>query len=181
MAIETTTPTIPAGTWAIDPEHTTVGFSVRHAGVSNVRGRFRSFEGTLEAGDEVRAAGSVELTSVDTGVAQRDDHLRSEDFFACDRFPRMTFVSRSVRIEDGEVEVAGELTLRGVTNELVLRGELGGVIVDDDGLTRVGPELTGQLSRAAFGMRFNHALGGGNMLVGDRVKLAIEVSATLQS
>lgn len=170
---------IPAGTWTVDLDHTTVGFTCRHAGVANVRGGFGEFSGAIDVAPDgtVAARGTVAVASVDTGVHQRDDHLRSADFFDAERHPEMTFVSRQVIVEGEDVLVRGDLTLRGVTRELELRGELGGPGVDDEGSTRVGLSLRGELSRAAYGMRFNHALGGGNVLVADKVKLELEVSA----
>jgi polyisoprenoid-binding protein YceI len=180
-AMITTTPTtgIPTGTWTVDPAHTTVGFTCRHAGVSNVRGSFGTFSGTLEHGADgsISARGSVAVASVDTGVSQRDDHLRSADFFDAEHHPEMTFATNAITLDGEDVHVRGELTLRGVTRPLELRGELGGPALDDDGALRVGLSLRGELSRAAYGMRFNHALGGGNVLVADKVRLELEVSA----
>jgi polyisoprenoid-binding protein YceI len=170
---------VPTGTWIVDPVHSSVSFSVRHAGIANVHGVFREFEGALEVGPDgaLGAAGHVELASVDTGAPLRDGHLRSADFFDVERHPRLTFHSDRIDVDGEDVLVAGRLSLHGVTNELELRGELLGSGVDDDGATRIGLSLSGALSRAAYGMRFNVALGGGNVLVGDKVKLALEISA----
>jgi polyisoprenoid-binding protein YceI len=174
---------VPTGTWIVDPVHSSVSFSVRHAGIANVRGVFREFEGFLEvdAGVPVSAGGSVELASVDTGAPLRDGHLRSADFFDVEQYPQLTFQSRRIEVDGDDVRVVGLLSLHAVTGELELRGELLGSGVDDDGATRVGLSLTGQLSRAEYGMRFNQALGGGNVLVGDKVKLALEISAVRQA
>ena len=174
---------VPTGTWIVNPVHSSVSFSVRHAGIANVRGVFREFDGSLEVegGVPVSAAGSVELASVDTGAALRDGHLRSADFFDVERHPRLTFQSSRIEVDGEDVRVLGQLSLHGVTNELELRGELLGSGVDDDGATRVGLSLSGQLSRADYGMKFNQALGGGNVLVGDKVKLALEISAVRQA
>lgn len=170
---------IPSGTWIVDPVHSSVSFSVRHAGIANVRGVFREFEGFLEIEDgvPVSAAGHVELASVDTGAPLRDGHLRSADFFDVERHPRLTFRSTRIEVDGEDVLVVGLLSLHGVTGEIQLRGELLGSGVDDDGATRLGLSLTGQLSRGAYGMRFNQALGGGNVLVGDRVKLTLDIAA----
>jgi polyisoprenoid-binding protein YceI len=177
--ITTTTTGIPTGTWTVDPAHTTVGFTCRHAGISNVRGSFGTFSGALEhrADGSLAARGTVAVASVDTGVAQRDDHLRSADFFDAEQHPEMTYEAREITLAGEDVRVRGDLTLRGVTRPLELRGELGGPAVDDEGALRVGLSLRGELSRAAYGMRFNHALGGGNVLVADKVRLELEVSA----
>ena len=174
---------IPAGTWVADPAHSEVGFSVRHAGIANVRGHFREFEAVLVAGEDgsLSAHATIDAASVDTGVEYRDAHLRSADFFDVERLPRITFAATAVTIDGDDVTMRGDFTLHGETRELVLRGELLGVGVDDDGATRVGLSLTGSISRADYGMRFNQALGGGNMLVGDKVKLALEFSAVRQA
>ncbi|HEY8582684.1 MAG TPA: YceI family protein [Capillimicrobium sp.] len=169
---------IPTGTWTIDPAHSTIGFAVRHAGIANVRGRFETFQGAIEVTESgIAIAGTVDLASVDTGVEARDDHLRSVDFFHVDEHPELRFASRDVVVDGADIEIAGDLTLRGVTRPITLRGELGGYDTDPDGDTRLGVEVAGQLSRAEFGMRFNQALGSGNVLVADRVKLILEVSA----
>lgn len=170
---------VPAGTWTVDPAHSELGFSVRHAGIANVRGVFREFGGAVVAGADgaLRASGWAAAASVDTGVEARDDHLRSADFFDAAGHPRLTFTAGTIAVAGGEVTVHGDLTLHGVTRALELRGELLGRAVDDEGAERIGLALTGALSRADYGMRFNQALGGGNVLVGDKVKLAIEISA----
>jgi polyisoprenoid-binding protein YceI len=169
---------VPTGTWDVDPVHTTVSFSARHAGVSNVRGIFHEFEGTLEvgAGGAISGGGSVATATVDTRSSFRDEHLRSADFFEAETYPRMTYRIRDVEVDGEDITVTGDLTMRGVTHELVLRGEILGVGIDDDGNTRLGLSLAGQVSRAAYGMRFNQALGGGNVLVGDRIKLSLDIS-----
>jgi polyisoprenoid-binding protein YceI len=177
----TLTTGIPTGTWTVDPVHTTVGFTARHAGVANVRGSFGTFAGALELAPDgtVTAHGTVAVASVDTGVRQRDDHLRSADFFDADRHPEMAFTAHDVVVAGEDVRVRGDLTLRGVTRPLELHGELAGPAHDDEGALRVGLSLHGELSRSAYGMRFNHALGGGNVLVGDKVRLELDVSAVL--
>jgi polyisoprenoid-binding protein YceI len=169
---------IAAGTWIVDPVHSTIGFAVRHAGVANVRGLFREFEGTIAvaADGTLSGGGSVALASVDTGAPDRDAHLRSADFFDVERHPELRFRATRIEVDGEDVTVAGELSLHGVTGTLELSGELTGPGIDDEGNTRFGLSLAGQLSRAAYGMRFNQLLGGGNVLVGDKVKLALEVS-----
>jgi polyisoprenoid-binding protein YceI len=181
---EITRTALPTGTWVVDPAHTVVGFTAKHAGVSTVRGQFRDFDGRLEVSDLGIAVawGSVRTASVDTGVEVRDEHLRSADFFEVDTYPEMEFVSRS--IEPGELDdeaiITGDLTIRGITKEIVLRAEIAGPAPDHDDNLRVGLSITGQLSRRDYGMRFNHMLGGGNALVGDRIKLVLDVSAVRQ-
>ena len=174
--------TLPTGTWVVDPDHTVVGFTAKHAGVSTVRGQFRDFEGRLEVSDLgiAVASGTVRTASVDTGVDARDEHLRSPDFFEVGTYPEMSFVSRSIESDDDEIVIHGDLTIRGITNEIVLRAEVDGPGPDDEDQLRVGLTITGQLSRKDYGMRFNHMLGGGNALVGDRIKLVLDVSAVRQ-
>jgi polyisoprenoid-binding protein YceI len=175
---------VPTGTYSVDPAHSRVEFAVRHLGIATVRGHFGSFAGTVElAGDpsSARAYGSVEAASVDTQEPQRDEHLRSPDFFDVERFPQITFASTEIRqLDEDRFEVAGELTLHGVTREITLTAELQGTETDPWGNERVGLEVRGQLSRSDFGMTFNQVLGSGNVLVSDKVKLVLEISAVKQ-
>jgi polyisoprenoid-binding protein YceI len=177
---------VPAGTWIADPAHSKAGFAVKHMGIATVRGEFADFEGrlSLSAGDISNAGveGRVGVASVDTRDEKRDAHLRSPDFFASDEHPEMTFSSTRVEPAGGDgFRVTGDLTLRGVTKEIVLDAEVQGADLDPYGNERVGIEITGELSRADFGMTFNQALGSGNLLVGDKVKLAIDISAIRQA
>lgn len=175
---------IPVGTWSADPGHSQVGFSVKHMGIATVRGRFSEFEGSLISADtlaESEINASIKVESVDTDESARDEHLRSEDFFDAQNYPEMTFSSRSIeQVGEDELRVVGDLTIRGVTHEITLDGEVNGVDEDPWGNQRVGIELSGSLSRADYGMKFNQALGSGNMLVGDKVKLLIDISAVKQ-
>ena len=175
--MSTSTETL-TGTWTVDPAHSKVGFAVKHMGIATVRGEFTEFAGTLELGEAPKAYGSVKTASVDTNEPQRDDHLRSPDFFDAARFPELTFESTSVEALDEETfRITGNLTIHGVTNEVVLHAETQGTDIDPWGNERVGLEVTGQLSRGDFDMKFNQALGSGNMLVADKVKLALDISA----
>jgi polyisoprenoid-binding protein YceI len=177
-----TSTVVPTGTWAVDPAHSKVGFAVKHMGIATVRGVFGEFSGSLEVGDEIKASGSVKTASVDTNEAQRDDHLRSADFFDAAAHPELTFASKSIEAVDDETfTITGELTLHGVTREVQLTAEVQGVDTDPWGNERVGVEITGQLSRSDYGMTFNQALGSGNMLVSDKVKLALDISAVKQA
>jgi polyisoprenoid-binding protein YceI len=173
------------GTWAVDPAHSTVEFSVKHLGIATVKGVFREFEGTLEIGDELaaaRAAGTVKVASVDTNEPQRDEHLRSPDFFDAAAHPELTFASTAIRALDDEMfEIDGEITLHGVTRTITLTAEIQGFERDPWGNERVGLEITGQLKRGDFGMTFNQVLGSGNMLVSDRVKLSLDISAVKEA
>jgi len=181
----TTATALPTGTWTVDPAHSKVGFAVKHMGIATVRGEFTEFEGTLEIGEDLSSAnayGTVKAQSVDTNEPQRDDHLRSPDFFDVAQFPELRFESTGIEsLDDEEFRITGKLTIHGVTNEVVLHADLQGTDIDPWGNERVGLEVTGQLSRGDFGMKFNQALGSGNMLVTDKVKLALDISAVKQS
>jgi polyisoprenoid-binding protein YceI len=174
---------IPTGTYTVDPSHSRVGFAVKHLGIATVRGEFGTFEGSLAiTEDGALATGTITAASVDTNEPQRDAHLRSPDFFDVERHPEIGFRSTAIRpVDDETFEIAGELTLHGVTREIALTGEIQGTEVDPWGNERVGLEITGQLNRGDFGMKFNQALGSGNMLVSDKVKLSLDVSAVKQS
>ncbi len=173
---------IPTGTWTVDPSHSKVGFAVKHMGIATVRGEFNDFDGSLEIGEDLSTAkvrGTVKATSVDTKEPQRDAHLRSADFFDADTHPELTF--ESTRIEatgEDTFRLTGDLTMNGVTNEVVLTAEINGVDTDPYGNEKVGLEVTGQLSRGDYGMKFNQALGSGNMLVADKVRLNLDIAAT---
>lgn len=183
MAATVTTSAIPIGTWTVDPSHSKVGFAVKHMGIATVRGEFTEFEGTLEVGDDrsTKVHGTVRTASVTTNEPQRDEHLRSPDFFDAEANPELTFESTGIEAVDEEsFRVTGNLTLDGVTNAITLDAEVQGTDTDPFGNERVGLEITGELSRGDYGMKFNQALGSGNMLVADKVKLALDVSAIKQ-
>ena len=173
-----------AGTWTIDPSHSEVGFSVRHMVVSKVRGRFTGVSGTIvTAADPVQstATAEIDLTSIDTSNAQRDDHLRSADFFEVETYPTMTYRSTGIRRAGDDFVVDGELTLKGVTKNVPLKLELGGFGPDAYGGTRAGFTATGELSRSDFGVSFNAVIeGSGGAVVGDKITLQLEIEAVLQ-
>ena len=174
---------LPAGTWEVDPVHSSVEFQVKHLGISTVKGQFKEFEGTLESGPEgVLARGTVQTASVDTREPQRDEHLRSADFFEVERFPQIDFRSSEISTTgEDEFEIHGELTIHGITRPVTLQATLEGVeLSDHQGNTRVGISATGQINRSDFEMRFNAALGSGNVVVGDKVKILVEISAVKQ-
>ncbi len=175
----------PTGTWVVDAGHSKVGFAVKHMGIATVRGEFTEFEGTLEIGDDLssaKARGTVKAASVDTNESQRDEHLRSADFFNAEVHPDLEFESTAIEpIDDETFRITGDLTMNGVTNEVVLTAEINGTDVDPWGNERIGLEVTGQINRGDYGMKFNQALGSGNMLVADKVKLALDISAAKQA
>ena len=176
---------IATGTWVTDPVHSTVGFSVKHLGIATVRGKFGEFEGQLEVGDDLssaRISGLAKAASIDTGEPQRDAHLRSPDFFDAEANPELRFESSSIEAVDDETfTIEGQLTMHGETHPITLNAELLGAETDPYGNERVPLEITGQLSRGDWGMKFNQALGSGNLMVSDTVKLAIDVSAIRQA
>ncbi|MFP4513643.1 MAG: YceI family protein [Acidimicrobiales bacterium] len=177
--------TIPApGTFEIDASHSTLEFAVRHLMVSKVRGRFGSYSGTITVAEDPLAS-SVEVTidpsTVDTGDEGRDGHLVSEDFFAVEQYPEITFRSTSVRPAGGSrFDVDGELTVRGVTQTVTLPAELEGIAKDPWGNERVGFSAQIELDREAFGLTWNQALETGGVLVAKTVKIDIDVQAVRQ-
>ena len=183
MAVRTTSP-IPTGTWAVDAAHSSVTFAVKHMGIANVRGKFTKFEGTLEVGEELAsssARGTVEVASISTEEEQRDAHLRSPDFFNVEEFPEITFASTRIDpIDDISSHVVGNLTMHGVTQEVKLKTVIQGTDTDPWGNERVGLEVIGVLKRSDFDMKFNQALGSGNVLVGDKVNISLDISAVKQ-
>lgn len=166
--------------WAFDTTHTEIGFKVRHLMVTNVRGLFRDVDvqvltnGTDFSGAQINF--SMKAASVETGEANRDAHLRSADFFDAGNFPLITFGSTSFKsVADGEYELVGDLTIRGVTKQVKLDVEFGGTVVDPWGNIKAGFTLTGKLLRKDFGLVWNAALESGGVLVGEEVKIFCDV------
>lgn len=167
---------LTAGTWEIDPSHTEVGFTVRHLGLSKVRGRFKTFSGTVTIAEDQLASGvtaSIDLSSVDTNNESRDGHLKSADFFNAENNPTMTFVSSGVTPDS----LTGDLTINGVTRPVTLDLEYHGVAVDGYDATRAGFTASGQILRSDFGIEFNAPLGVDGMLIADKVTIELEVQA----
>ena len=172
---------IQPGTWQVDAGHSSVEFQVKHMGIATVKGFFGEFAGTLEVAEGpagTRAWGTIRADTLNTRQNDRDTHLRSSDFLDTEQFPEITFASKSIEpVDDENLRVTGDLTIRGVTQEVELAVEVQGADTDPWGNERVALEVTGSLSREAYGMTFNQALGSGNMLVGDKVKLLASISA----
>ena len=171
-----------SGTYALDATHTRIGFVARHAMVTKVRGAFNEFDGTatLDFDDVPRSSASVTITaaSIDTRQAQRDAHLRSNDFLAMDEFPTITFVSTAARrTGDDGFELDGDLTVRGVTRPVTIPFVFEGTALDPFGNTRVGFEGSVVINRKDFGVSYNAALETGGVLISDKVTLEFEVSA----
>jgi len=180
----TTRTVLPTGTWTVDPAHSNVDFSVKHLGIATVRGAFNEFEGTFEVGEDgsAKARGTVQTASIDTNEDKRDDHLRSEDFFHAELHPELSFESTEIRpLGDDSFLIHGELTMRGVTRPIALEAEVQGTEIDPWGNERVALDVRGQLNRGEWGLTWNQVLGSGNMLVSDKVKLSLDISAIKQS
>jgi polyisoprenoid-binding protein YceI len=173
---------LPTGTWHVDPVHSRIEFAAKYLGIATVRGVFKEFEGRLDL-DEGRAYGTVNTASLDTNYDQRDEHLRSPDFFEVVEHPALRFESTEIRprrLGEDTFEIEGDLTIRGVTNPIVLRAELHGSETDPWGNELIALEVTGELDRSDWGMTFNQVLGSGNLLVSDRVKLQLDIAAVKQ-
>jgi len=180
-----TTTRTAASTWTIDPAHSSAEFAVKHLMVSTFKGHFRSLEGTVHLDEANPAnssvAASVDVASVDTQTPDRDAHLRSDDFFNAERYPKMTFRSTRVEQVDGtNWKVTGELTVRDVTKEVVLDTEYEGRIVDPWGNERIGFTARTELSRKEFGVRWNAAIETGGVVVGDKVRISLNIEIVRQ-
>jgi polyisoprenoid-binding protein YceI len=182
-----TTTTAPAlteltGTYTLDPAHTRIGFVARHAMVTKVRGSFNEFEGTASIDGADPANSSVQVTinaaSIDTRNAQRDEHLRGNDFLSMDEYPKITFSSTGVRqVDETTFEVTGDLTIKGVTNSITVPFSFEGAAKDPFGNERVGFDGSVAINRKDYGITWNAALETGGVLVSDKVTLEFEVSA----
>jgi polyisoprenoid-binding protein YceI len=170
--------TIPVGTYAVDPSHSSVGFDVRHMGIATVRGAFRSFEGSIEATDTAVLKGTVEVDSIDTGDEQRDGHLKSPDFFDVERYPSITFTTTAIEAaQDGNIRLVGEITIKGTTRPIELTGTVAEGGTDPWGNERIGFEVEGVIDRREFDLKWNQTLPNGGLLVSNQVKLLVSVSA----
>ena len=173
-------------TWKIDPAHSHVGFAIKHLMIATVRGSFRQVEGTVTVDETDPTTANIEViiptASVSTGDEKRDGHLRSPDFFDVERFPNMTFRSKRVEATSGDAfRVIGDLTIRGVTKDVVLDVELLGRAKDPWGNEKAGFEATTKFKRSEYGLTWNAALETGGVLVGDDVKVSIEAELTKQA
>lgn len=169
-------------TYTIDPAHTRLGFVVRHLGFTKVRGSFESFEGTIKLDPEdlgtIEADVEIEASSITTNEVKRDNHLRSEDFFHVEKYPKLSFKSKEVRnVKDDAFTLIGDLTIHGVTKEVELLGELVGQGKDPWGGDRVGFEARTLINRKDYGLNWNVALEAGGFLVGEDVEIVLEVQA----
>jgi polyisoprenoid-binding protein YceI len=167
---------VPTGTWEVDAAHSSIEFRVKHMMISTVRGRFQEFEGTIEAADDYhdsKVSGCVKTASIDTNEPNRDEHLRSADFFEADHYPEIRFESSSVEhVDGGTYGVTGYLEMHGerkpVTFEVTVHGAQG---------DRVGLEARATISRGEFGLRWQKALETGGVVVGDEIRVSADISA----
>lgn len=183
MTTALTLPTLTAGTWAIDPVHSTVGFSVRHLMVSKVRGAFTDFTGAITVAEDGTPSVHVEIqvASIDTNNDQRDAHVRSADYFDADQFPTATFASTEVRAKGDDFVVIGDFTLRGVTRQVELAMEFNGVNAGAGNGPVAGFEATTVIKRKDFGITIDMPLDGGGAAVGDKIALTLDIEAVRQA
>lgn len=177
-----THPNIVAGSWALDPTHSTIAFTVRHLAISKVRGSFEKFD--VEIATSADGVSSIDATidvaSVTTHQAQRDAHLLASDFFLVAEHPTATFHSTQGSWHGDTFTIVGDLTLRGVTQQIELTGELGGVVTDSQGNTKAGVSASTTINRHDFGVSWNAALEAGGLTLGDDVKIDIDLQLALQ-
>jgi polyisoprenoid-binding protein YceI len=168
-----------ADSYKIDPAHTTLTFSVRHMGINNVKGHFDEFEGTvlLDKGGIREAGGTIQVKSINTGVKERDDHLRTTDFFDAANYPVITFKTKKVEKVKGKTVLVADFTIRGTTRELRLPVKLNGPIKDMEGKTRIGIEAKADIIRQDFGINYAGNLESGAALVGEKVSFEINAEA----
>ncbi|AYA24034.1 Polyisoprenoid-binding protein YceI [Rhodococcus rhodochrous J3] len=179
----TTFPGLTAGTWAIDPVHSNVGFTVRHLVVSKVRGSFENFSGAITVAEDGTASvnAEIDVKSINTKNADRDAHIRSADFFDAEQFPVATFTSTDVRADGDDYIVTGDFTLHGVTRPVDLKLEFNGVNPGMGQGPVAGFEATTVINRKDFGISIEMPLEGGGAVVGDKITITLEIEAGLQA
>ncbi len=182
VAVAITAPTLQATVWDIDKAHTNIGFSVKHMVITKVQGKFDDFNGTINFDGKDLATGSVEVNiktaSIDTDVQQRDNHLRSNDFFAADSFPQMSFKSTKIAPADGgSFKIMGDLTMRGQTHPVTLDATFNGVVKGPMGDVRAGFSATTRINRQDWGITWSHTLDSGGLVAGNDVDINLDVEA----
>lgn len=170
--------------WVIDPTHSEITFKVKHLMISTVTGNFNIFEGTVETETEEfskvkNLEFKADVKSVNTNNEDRDNHLRSDDFFASTQHPEISFIAKNFNIENGELK--GDLTIKNTTKPVRLDVDFGGVVVDPYGQTKAGLTATGKISRKEFGLVWNSVTEAGNVVVGDQIRLIAEVQFIKQA
>ena len=170
-----------ASEYVIDESHTNVGFSVKHMMITNVKGDFKTYDANIDFDKDKKVfnvlKASIDTASINTSNEKRDEHLRSDDFFASEKFPKMTFEMTSYEVDGDEGKMSGNLTIRGITKPVTLKVEDIATIKDFKGLNRVGFSLEGKINRLDYDLKWNKALEFGGVAVGDEVKIIIDVEA----
>lgn len=172
--------------WEIDPTHSEVQFKVKHLVISTVTGSFNDFSGQVESDEENFENAKVQFEaktgSIDTGNDQRDEHLKSDDFFSADKYPAISFSGKSLTKTSGDsFKIVGDMTIRDQTKEIALEATLGGIMQDPYGNTKAGFELTGKINRKDFGLTWSAVTEAGGVVVSDEVKLLLNVQLTKKS
>ncbi|MGV8876484.1 MAG: YceI family protein [Rhodoglobus sp.] len=178
-----THPNFVAGTWQVDPTHSTITFTVKHLMISKVRGSFDGFSGTIvtsAVAAENSVTATIDMATVNTNQPDRDGHLRTNDFFKVDEFPTATFVSSAVAIDGDNLTIDGELTLRGVSKPVTLTGEFGGIATDGYGQTKAAASASTIIKRTDFGVNYNAALETGGLLLSEDVTLSFDLQVVLE-
>jgi polyisoprenoid-binding protein YceI len=169
--------------WIVDPTHSEVAFKVKHLVISTVTGYFRTFEGHAEASSDdfsgATVAFSLAIDSIDTNQSDRDQHLKSADFFDAANFPKITFSGKLVN-QGGDYQLVGDLTLKGITKEVALEVTYGGTVADPYGQTKAGFEIEGKLNRKDFGLTWSAITEAGSVVVSDQVRLQFSVQLVKQ-
>jgi len=176
--------TVVADTYQIDAQHTTIGFSIKHLVINNVKGQFKEFSGTIQVEGQDSATAStkavIKAASIDTGIKMRDDHLRGPEFFDVAKFADITFVSKRIERNGANYVAIGDLTMHGVTKEIALPFTVSGPIVDPWGKSRVGVEAGITINRQDYGINYNKTLDSGGLMLGNDVKIEINLEAVKQ-
>lgn len=177
--------TAAADTYMIDTAHSSVGFQIKHLAIAKVNGTFNDFGGSFVfapgKADTWTVEAEIQMASVNTGNEKRDAHLKNEDFFDVEKYPTMTFKSTGVKMaSDSEGQLMGELTMHGVTKPVVLDLEFNGAITDPWGNEKVGFSAYGTINRTDWGLTFNKALDAGGLMIGEKVKISLEIEAAKQ-
>jgi polyisoprenoid-binding protein YceI len=177
------------GTWTIDPTHSDAGFVIRHLMISNVKGHFTKFEGQIVTAEDPlksEVTATIDMTSIDTANATRDDHLRTADFFEVEKYPTMSYRSTGIRPDGDGFLMEGKLTLKGVSLPIPLKLEINGFgfdpfAPDPAAGARAGITATGEINRMDFGVSYNGPIPGGGVALGEKVQIILEIEAVLQT
>lgn len=169
--------------WTIDPTHSEVGFKVKHMMFTNVKGLFNDYSADIDFKDDLKEANlqfEAKINSIFTNNTDRDNHLKSADFFDAEQYPTLNFKSTKIEGNGSEYEITGDLTIKGITKPVTLNAEFSGLMTDPWGNTKVGLNLDGKINRKDFGLTYNAALETGGVLVGEDVKLNAEIQLVEQ-